>query len=63
MAAEVPNIRHDKDEYGDITPIRDGEDGQRLRDTILMAHAPALLKVVQQALETVTHVVDNDDRG
>ena len=27
-----------------------------------MAHAPpALLKVVQQALETVTHVVEEDD--
>lgn len=45
------------DEFGDNAVIRDGEDGERWRNVVLIANAPNLLNACQQAEKKLDAIV------
>lgn len=45
------------DEFGDNAVIRDGEDGERWRNVVLIANAPNLLNACQQAEKKLEAIV------
>jgi hypothetical protein len=54
---EIDCIPCGPDEYGDNNIIRDGEDGERWRNVVLIACAPHLLNAVQQAEKKLEAIV------
>ena len=54
---EIDCIPCGPDEYGDNNVIRDGEDGDRWRNVVLIACAPHLLNAVQQAEKKIEAII------
>jgi hypothetical protein len=57
QVCEIDSITCGPDEYGDNNIIRDGEDGDRWRNVVLIACAPHLLNAVQQAEKKLEAII------
>lgn len=57
QVCEIDSIPCEIDEYGDNSVIRNGEDGERWRNVVLIGNAPNLLNAVQQAEKKLEAII------
>ena len=57
QVCEIDSIPCGPDEYGENNIIRDGEDGERWRNVVMIANAPNLLNAVQQAEKKLEAII------
>lgn len=61
--AEIDCIACDQDEDGDPTLVRHGEEAERLRNVVLLTHAPNMLDAIRRAHARLDALVEAGCKG